>query len=225
MVAVASAGCRRARRWLVATLSVVLLAGGCSSKAETAGRRRSRRVCPSASASGDAPSMSASPSATTTPRQHRYRPAGATPKGPQRPTSSRPVPPERPAVAPTRTATASDRVSVSSAGSRRSRASPMRRGRSPVPRCASLSVWSNNGSTPLDLGLVAVNAYIGKDRVPAGTVTKPGGKPFTGELARGSVGRGRLPLRRADRTNEDDVTVTVDYRADAPTAVFRGPMP
>ena len=76
----------------------------------------------------------------------------------------------------------------------------------------------------MDLGLVAVNAYVGKDRVPAGTVTKPGGMPLAGELAEGRSADG-VYLFVVPITQRGDVTVAVDYRADTPTAVFRGPMP
>lgn len=83
---------------------------------------------------------------------------------------------------------------------------------------------SNDASTLLDLGLVTVNAYIGKDRVPAGTVTKPGGRPFEGELAAGRSADG-VYLFVVPVAQRGDVTVTVDYRAGVPTAVFRGAMP
>lgn len=45
-------------------------------------------------------------------------------------------------------------------------------------------------SRPLDLSPVVVNAYYGKDRIPAITTGEPGGTPLTGRLKAGDSTRG-----------------------------------
>jgi hypothetical protein len=127
-------------------------------------------------------------------------------------------------VGPTRTATASDRISVSLGRIEAVQGVAYAPGEIAGPALRVTVRLVNDGPTPLNLGLVAVNAYIGKDRVPAGTVTKPGGKPFAGELAQGRAADG-VYLFVVPLDQRRDVTVTVDYSADVPTAVFRGPMP
>lgn len=227
MVAVAVARCRKSRPRLVGTLCVVLLAGGCSWGSDDVVPTVEASGTPGTSATAGAGSTSASPSRTATPPDTGPSPAGTpsragTPSG--RLSPSLPVPPERPAVAPRRTATASDRVSVSLSRIEAVQGVAYAPGEIAGPALRVTVRLVNNGSTSLDLGLVAVNAYVGKDRVPAGTVTKPGGKPLSGELAKGRSADG-VYLFVVPTTQRQDVTVTVDYRADVPTAVFRGPMP
>ena len=79
----------------------------------------------------------------------------------------------------------------------------------------------NTGTETLDLEYVTVNAYSGKDRNPAGTITQPGGAPFEGSLAPGDSAEGvyLFTIAEADR---EDVTITVDYLFGAQVAVFRG---
>lgn len=79
----------------------------------------------------------------------------------------------------------------------------------------------NRGRVPLDLAYVAVNAYAGRDRTPAPPITRPGGRPMTGTLEPGKSARGvyLFSLSRAERRN---VTVGVDVRPGAATAIFRG---
>lgn len=79
----------------------------------------------------------------------------------------------------------------------------------------------NEGSDPLDLEYVTVNAYSGKDRTPAGTLTQPGGAPFEGSLAPGDSAEG-VYLFTVPESDRKDVTVTVDYLLGAQVAVFRG---
>lgn len=79
----------------------------------------------------------------------------------------------------------------------------------------------NTGSEPLDLDYVAVNAYSGADRVPAGTLTQPGGVPFEGILSPGDAAEG-VYLFTIPEGDRDDVTLTVDYLFGAQVAVFRG---
>jgi hypothetical protein len=80
---------------------------------------------------------------------------------------------------------------------------------------------TNTGDEPLDLEYVAVNAYIGEDRAPAGTLTQPGGAPFEGTVAPGDSAEGTY-LFTVPETDRDDVTLTVDYLFGAKVAVFRG---
>lgn len=79
----------------------------------------------------------------------------------------------------------------------------------------------NSGDEPLDLEYITVNAYSGKDRAPAGTLTQPGGKPFEGTLKPGETAEGTYLFSVAE-SDRDDVTLTVDYRLGALVAVFRG---
>lgn len=79
----------------------------------------------------------------------------------------------------------------------------------------------NTGAEPLDLEYVTVNAYSGKDRAPAGTLTQPGGAPFEGTLAPGESAEGTYLFSVAE-THREDVTITVDYLFGARIAVFRG---
>ncbi|WP_101847519.1 hypothetical protein [Zhihengliuella sp. ISTPL4] len=79
----------------------------------------------------------------------------------------------------------------------------------------------NTGSEPLDLDYVAVNAYSGADRAPAGTLTRPGGVPFEGMLSPGDAAEG-VYLFTIPEEDREDVTLTVDYLFGAEVGVFRG---
>ena len=82
-------------------------------------------------------------------------------------------------------------------------------------------VIENRGSTDLDLAFVAVNAYIGADRRPAGTLTQPAGSPFGGVLKPGERATG-VYLFTVPTAERDQVTLVVDYLAGQPAAVFTG---
>jgi hypothetical protein len=85
-----------------------------------------------------------------------------------------------------------------------------------------LTVRLTNGTDePIELGYVAVNAYVGPDRVPASTFVKPGAKPFKGTLAPGESGSGVVLFGLTEEQGQD-VTVTVDYGADVPVLAFQG---
>ena len=85
-----------------------------------------------------------------------------------------------------------------------------------------LTVELTNASPEvLDLGYVVVNAYVGPDRLPAGTLMQPGGRPFGGELAPGESATG-VSIFTIPQGDRDDVTVTVDYRPGHSTLAFRG---
>lgn len=82
---------------------------------------------------------------------------------------------------------------------------------------------TNDTDADVDLGLIAVNAYIGEGRTPAIGLVKPGGAPFEGVLKRGDSAEG-VYIYNIPEKQRDDVTLTVDYRAGQPAFVFRGPV-
>lgn len=79
----------------------------------------------------------------------------------------------------------------------------------------------NSTDEALNLGFVAVNAYIGEGRTPATGLIRPGGAPFSGTLAAGKSAEG-VYVYNIPEAQRDDVTLTVDYRAGQPAFVFRG---
>lgn len=134
-----------------------------------------------------------------------------------------PIPPEAAPVAPTATATGADRVSVSLAKVESVDGKAVAPGEISGP-AVRLTVKINNGaSSQLDLGLTVVNAYTGKNKVPAGTVVLPGGRPFAGKLAPGQSADG-VYLFVIPKSQRQDVSVAVDYGAGVETMVFRGPL-
>lgn len=80
---------------------------------------------------------------------------------------------------------------------------------------------TNDTDAPLDLGLIAVNAYIGEAKTPAGGLVKPGAAPFGGTLEVGDSTEG-VYVYSIPEDQRGDVTVTLDYRAGQPAFVFRG---
>jgi len=80
---------------------------------------------------------------------------------------------------------------------------------------------TNDTDAPIDLGLIAVNAYIGEALTPAGGLVKPGAAPFEGTLAVGDSTDG-VYVYSIPENQRGDVTVTLDYRAGQPAFVFRG---
>ncbi len=80
---------------------------------------------------------------------------------------------------------------------------------------------TNGGAGMLDLGLVVVNAYYGKELSPAGTFQHPGGEPFGGDLKPGSTATS-VVLFAVPTDEQGDVTVTVGYKTGRPAATFQG---
>lgn len=83
---------------------------------------------------------------------------------------------------------------------------------------------TNGTSSEIDLRATTVTAYIGPSLDPAPDIGAPGVRLFPASAAPGTTARGAFvfaipPNRR------DDVTVHVGYRAEAPTAIFRGSVP
>lgn len=82
---------------------------------------------------------------------------------------------------------------------------------------------TNDTDEAIDLGLIAVNAYIGEARTPAGGLVRPGGAPFEGTLKAGDSAEG-VYVYTIPEDERGDVTLTIDYRAGQPAFVFRGPV-
>lgn len=80
---------------------------------------------------------------------------------------------------------------------------------------------TNGTDAPLDLGFIAVNAYIGEGMTPAGGLVKPGAAPFEGTLEAGKSAEG-VYVYNIPENQRGDVTLTIDYRAGQPAFVFRG---
>ncbi len=80
---------------------------------------------------------------------------------------------------------------------------------------------TNKTTATADLGLIAVNAYIGAERTPASGLVKPGGSPFEGTLAVGKTATG-VYVFTIPEAQRGDVTLTLDYRAGQPAFVFQG---
>lgn len=80
---------------------------------------------------------------------------------------------------------------------------------------------TNDTDSVVDLGLIAVNAYIGEARTPAIGLVKPGGAPFEGTLKAGDSAEG-VYVYNIPEDQRDDVTLTLDYEAGQPAFVFRG---
>jgi hypothetical protein len=132
-----------------------------------------------------------------------------------------PVPPELAPVAPDQQAVGDDgmRVRIDRIESVEGEAfSP---GEIAGPAVRVTITIENDTDQPLDLGLTAVNAYVGPDRAPAGRLTEPGGVPFEGVLEPGESGSAVMLFTVAE-SDRDEVTITVDYSVDVSTIVFQG---
>lgn len=82
---------------------------------------------------------------------------------------------------------------------------------------------TNETGREFNTSSIAVNAYTGKARVPAGTLVQPGGVPFYGRLAPGESTYG-VYLFAIAADQRSDVTITVDYSAAVAVVVFQGDM-
>lgn len=80
---------------------------------------------------------------------------------------------------------------------------------------------TNAGTGTLNVGRTVVNGYYGADRRPAGTLVRPGGVPFDGQLGEGETAYG-VYLFTIPSGQQNDVVITVDYRVEAPVVVFAG---
>lgn len=80
---------------------------------------------------------------------------------------------------------------------------------------------TNETGREFNTSSIAVNAYTGKARVPAGALVKPGGVPFYGRLAPGESTYG-VYLFAIATDQRSDVTITVDYSAAVAVVVFQG---
>lgn len=205
--------------WWVASRSGAEPTAGSPAGSTATGSSATGTPNPSASTSAaQGPGVATSPPAGTP-----TNPVVTTTGAPATDAASTPVPPRASSVAPTATATGTDRVTVSIAKVESVAGKAVAPGEISGP-AVRLTVKVNNGtSTGLNLGLTAVNAYIGPPQVPAGTLMKPGGRPLTGTLAPGMSAEG-IYLFQIPVSQRKDVTVTVDYGAGVQTLVFRGPL-
>lgn len=80
---------------------------------------------------------------------------------------------------------------------------------------------TNGTDSAIDLGLIAVNTYIGEERTPGVGLVKPGGAPFDGTLKAGDTAEG-VYVYNIPESQRGDVTLTLDYKAGQPAFVFRG---
>jgi len=124
-------------------------------------------------------------------------------------------------VAPDETIVADDGIEISLSSLQAVQGEATTAGETSGPAIRATVRILNDGTEPVDLEYIAVNAYSGKDRAPAGTLTQPGGAPFEGTLAPGDSAEGTYLFSIAESARED-VTLTVDYLFGAKTAVFRG---
>lgn len=80
---------------------------------------------------------------------------------------------------------------------------------------------TNTGSKAFDASAIVVNALVGNDQVPAGTVTQPGGSPFSGQIQPGQAKSG-VYIFVIPTNKRSNVLVLVDYQAGSPILVFHG---
>lgn len=188
---------------VVAVIAVVIAVSVSQGTTPTASPSTSTSGSPSPSASG---SPAATPDASATPSPSASADAGPFPELP-------PVAPDQPVETDAATAQISKVEHV--------------QGEAIAPGDVAgdairLTIdFTNTGTTPLDLGLVVVNGYMGAELDPAEMYMKPGGSPVSGSLAPGAKATGvylfRVPLDR-----QKDVTIVVDYLPGQPAMVFQG---
>lgn len=80
---------------------------------------------------------------------------------------------------------------------------------------------TNGTAEPFDTSFTVVNGYSGTDRDPAGTLVKPGGKPFSGSIDPGAS-QEAVFLFTIPEDARGAVAITVDYQAGQPAFVFEG---
>ena len=167
----------------------------------------------------DASSRS-SASSSTTPRPSDGPSTGGTSPTPNSGTDS-PVSPELPPVAPDQEAVGQDGVRVALPLIEPVQGEAVAPGEISGPSIRVTARITNGTRQQVDLGYAVVNAYIGSERAPASTLTKPGGAPFQGVLQPGESADGvyLFLIPEAQRAN---VTITVDYAPGVPTIVFTG---
>jgi hypothetical protein len=159
------------------------------------------------------------PSASATPDAVNPAPA---PPAPTPLTTSPPVAmPELPAVAPDKPSDNGKGLVTEISRMRAVQGEAVQAGEISGPAVQFTLTLTNRTDAAVDLSLIAVNAYIGPNRTPAGGLVKPGGAPFEGTLAPGKHATG-VYVFTIPEAQRRDVTLTVDYRAGQPAFVFRG---
>lgn len=82
----------------------------------------------------------------------------------------------------------------------------------------------NDTAEPVSLTYTIVNLYAGPEHAPATEVEEPGGVPFPASVEPGATASGVFVFTVAPELR-DQVQISVDYTADAPTLLFEGPAP
>lgn len=77
------------------------------------------------------------------------------------------------------------------------------------------------GTSPVNLGDVAVNAYYGADRTPAVPMSGPGGDPLSGTVAARSTQDG-VYVFNVPKGQRDKIEIEVFYEAAESPVVFQG---
>lgn len=171
---------------------------------------------PTPSASSAAPTDEPSGEPTDEPTD---QPSGQPTPGPAVPTSS--TMPELPPVAPEKPADNGQGLVAEITAMKSVQGEAVQPGDIAGPAVQFRLTLTNDTDADVDLGLIAVNAYLGEERTPAIGLVKPGGAPFEGVLEPGDSAKG-VYVYNIPEDQRDDVTLTVDYRAGQPAFVFRG---
>jgi hypothetical protein len=131
------------------------------------------------------------------------------------------IPPELEPAAPDEAVEAPDGMRVALTRIEHVQGQALQPGEVSGPAVRVTVTMTNGTKESINTSLVVVNAYIGAERRPAGTVIRPGGLPFSGPLAPGETTYGiyLFAIPEQDRT---DVTITVDYQGAGATVVFSG---
>jgi hypothetical protein len=161
------------------------------------------------------------PSASASATPDALNPASASPAPTPLTTSPPDAMPELPAVAPDKPSDNGKGLVTEISRMRAVQGEAVQAGEISGPAVQFTLTLTNRTDAAVDLGLIAVNAYIGPNRTPAGGLVKPGAAPFEGTLAAGKSTTG-VYVFTIPEAQRSDVTLTVDYRAGQPAFVFRG---
>lgn len=198
---------RKAWPWVIAVAAVLVVVAVIVYFALTSGAAGEGKPAssPSASASASAPVDGADPSAQPTPD----------------PSATPGTMPELAPVAPDEPAESDDGLVAEITAMKAVEGEAVQAGEIAGPSVQFTLKLTNDTDSPVDLGLIAVNAYIGEGRTPAIGLVKPGAAPFEGTLKAGATAEG-VYVYNIPKNQRGDVTLTLDYRAGEPAFVFRG---
>jgi len=83
------------------------------------------------------------------------------------------------------------------------------------------TVETTAGSEALNLATVVVNAYYGPEKIPAVSISGPGGKPFGGSLASGKTAKG-VYIFNIPVAERDNVSVEFNWSPKAKPVILSG---